>query len=58
MSTAAGPAASWDDPLPEGKAHAEPQATAQAAAGREAAAEAAAAWDEPLPGYGDLEAGS
>ena len=54
MSTATGPAASWDDPLPEGKAHAEPQATAQAAAGREAAA----AWDEPLPGYGDLEAGS
>lgn len=57
MSTATGPAASWDDPLPEGKADAEPQATAQAAAGR-AAAEAAAAWDEPLPGYGDLEAGS
>ncbi len=55
MSTATGPAASWDDPLPEGKAHAEPQATAP---GREAAAEAAAAWDDPLPGYGDLEAGS
>ena len=50
MSTANGPAASWDEPLPEGKAHAAAQATAQAAAGREAAANAAASWDEPLPG--------
>jgi hypothetical protein len=43
MSTAAGPAVSWDDPLTAGKARAVPQATAPAAA--------VAGWDDPLPGY-------